>query len=201
MIKVTPWILSTILFFTPFISKGQDKGEFQSVAPQYGWQHQLRIKTNLIPWIATIPNVGMEYTISRKWSAEIDIWYCPWTVNSKYSVKTASLLPEVRYWIKDNTKGSFFNLHLNIAWFNVRVNHYRYQDMGTPLLGAGIGYGYRFDINPKWGFEMEIGAGVSKAKYERYYNVNNGALKDSRTTTYFGVDRFSIAFSYNLCDL
>lgn len=201
MIKVAPFIISIILFLSPFISKGENRGEFQTVAPQYGWEHQLRLKTNIIPWAATIANLGAEYVIARKWSTGINVWFCPWIISHEYSVKTAAILPEARFWFKDNTKGSFINLHLNVAWFNVRFKDYRYQDKGMPLLGAGLSYGYRIDINPKWGMEFEIGAGVSKAKYDRYYNINNGAFKDSRSTTYVGLDRLSITFSYNLCDL
>ena len=92
-------------------------------------------------------------------------------------------------------------MHLNLAWYNVRANSYRYQDRGCPLLGAGLGYGYRLELNGKWGLEFEIGAGMANMKYDRFYNVPNGALKDTRITTYWGIDRAAVTFSYNLCDL
>lgn len=183
------------------ICPAQETAEFPVVGPQYSSDRQLRLKTNILPWGLAIPNIGMEYVISSRWSATLDILYCPWKISDKFSIKTASIFPEVRWWLKNTDKGSFFNLHLNIAWYNVRANAYRYQDRGRPLLGAGIGYGYRLELNKKWGFEFEIGAGMANSRYNRFYNVTNGALKDTRVTTYWGIDRLSVAVSYNLCDL
>lgn len=181
--------------------KSQEVVEFQTVAPQTGDISELRISTNILPWIATIPNIGVEYVINNKWSMLLDVWFCPWKLSDKFSVKTVAILPEGRWWLKTSGKGSFFNVHLNLAWFNVRANAYRYQDSSRPLLGAGIGYGYRLPLNDKWGFEFEIGAGVANAKYDRFYNVKNGALKDTRVSTYWGIDRASVSITYNLCDL
>ena len=196
--------LALILVFLLFITfgiKGEEKDRYQTIAPQDAFQQQLRLKSNLLPWVAVIPNLGAEYVFGNKWSAAFDVWFSPWKISDKFSVKTIAIFPEGRWWLKRNNKGSFFNIHLNVAWFNVRANHYRYQDTSRPLLGAGIGYGYRLRLNDHWGFEFEIGAGMANTKYNRYYNVNNGALKDTRVTTYWGIDRLSLAFTYNLCDL
>ena len=175
--------------------------EFRSVAPQSGLQQELRLRSNLLPWLMTVPNLGFEYAIGHKWSAVVSAWYCPWKVSDKYSLKTVAIFPEGRWWLKTNRKGSFFNVHLNVVWYNLRFKDYRYQDLSRPLLGGGIGYGYRIELNRRWGFEFEIGAGVANTKYERYYNVPNGAVKDTRVTTYLGIDRLSVAVTYYLCDL
>lgn len=201
MLKFASRPLLFLFLLTPLLSRGEDRSDFQRVAPQYGVQRQLRLKTNIVPWVAAIPNLGAEFTLAQKWSACLDVWYCPWKISDKYSFKTAALLPEGRFWFSDNHKGSFLNIHANIAWYNVRFNRYRYQDRGTPLFGGGIGYGYRVDINGAWGFEFEIGAGVAHGKYDRYYNIENGALKNTQKFTYWGIDRFSLSFTYNLCDI
>lgn len=187
-----------MMFFLPLLAQGGERSFMtaEGVAPQV-----LRLRTNILPWLITVPNLGAEFTIEKHWSLSLDVLYCPWKLSDKFSVKTVSILPEGRYWLKDNNKGSFFNLHLNVAWFNVRANQNRYQDRGRPLLGAGIGYGYRLGLNDKWGIEFEIGAGVSNTKYERYHNVANGALKDTRVTTYWGIDRACVSITYNLCDI
>lgn len=190
-----------ILLLSSLSAKAADGEEFATIAPQDSFQQQLRLRTNLLPWLATIPNLGMEYVVGNKWSAVLDVWFCPWKISDRYSIKNIAILPEGRWWLKKNNKGSFFNVHLNIAWFNVRANDYRYQDTSRPLLGAGIGYGYRLKLNDRWGFEFEIGAGMANAKYDRFYNVENGALKDTRVTTYWGIDRLSFSFTYHLCDI
>ena len=166
-----------------------------------GLPQEIRLKTDIVPWGLAIPNIGAEISLQSKWSLALDVLFCPWKISDRFSVKTVAILPEGRWWLKSNKKGSFFNVHLNVAWFNVRANNYRYQDSGRPLLGAGIGYGYRLPLNKRWSFEFEVGAGMANTKYDRYYNVANGALKDTRVTTYWGIDRASISVAYFLCDL
>lgn len=192
-----------IVWFLSFPSKclGDEFEGFRLKAENGGSFHQLRLNTNVLPWFVTVPNIGIEYTIGTKWSAKLDVWFCPWKLSDKFSVKTVALLPEGRWWLKTNEKGSFFDMHLNVAWFNVRAGNYRYQDTSRPLLGGGIGYGYRLLLNKKWAFEFEIGAGVSNMKYERYHNIENGALIDTRVSTYWGIDRVGVNVTYNLCDL
>lgn len=213
MMKSGIFLIYLILFLIPLTIKGQEnmslplkeennqREDFLSRGPQYAAITQMRLKSNLMPWLLTIPNLGAEFTFGNKWSASADLWYCPWKLSDRFSVKTISIFPEIRWWLKSNVKGSFFNIHLNLAWFNVRANEFRYQDKGRPLLGAGVGYGYRLPLNYRWAFEFEIGAGVINSRYDRFYNVENGALKDTRITTYWGIDRISVVISYFLCDI
>lgn len=192
-----------LILLIPMLSKAQGSTEFLAKAPPSSHQVQkLALRSNILPWALTIPNIGAEYTIGRKWSVVMDVMFCPWKISDRFSIKTVAILPEGRWWVKTNDKGSFFNLHLNLAWFNVRANRYRYQDTGRPLLGAGIGYGYRLPLkNHRWAFEFELGLGMANARYDRFYNEENGALKDTRVSTYWGVDRAAIAVTYYLCDL
>ena len=202
MSRCAVWGLLLLILILPSEIKGEVIEEFTNVAPPVSTtDQQLRLKSNILPWIIAIPNLGAEFCIGEKWSALIDVWYCPWKISNRYSVKTVTILPEARWWLKSNRKGSFLNFHLNIAWFNVRANAYRYQDARRPLLGAGIGYGYRLELGRKWGLEFEIGAGMANMRYDTFYNIENGALKDTRVSTYWGIDRAAISFTYYLCDL
>lgn len=195
-------ITGSLSLLLPLNGKAEEWAEFPTVAPQtVSPASGLLLKSNLLPWVLTIPNLGVEYVINDKWSAVLDVMYCPWKLTDKFSVKTLAVFPEGRWWLKTSRKGSFFNLHLNLAWYNVRANDYRYQDTSRPLLGAGIGYGYRLELNKRWGFEFEIGAGMANTKYSRYYNVDNGALKDTRISTFWGIDRASVSVTYYICDL
>lgn len=194
-------LLGILLWLIPSQMKGQEAASFLTKAPQSASTSELRLRSNALPWMLAIPNVGAEFVIGQRWSVALDVLFCPWKISDKFSVKTVAILPEGRWWWKSNRKGSFLNLHLNLAWYNLRANSYRYQDRGRPLLGVGLGYGYRLELNGKWGLEFEIGAGMANMKYDRFYNVPNGALKDTRITTYWGIDRAAVTFSYNLCDL
>lgn len=201
MPRLWSYLLTAFTLLLPLFSKAQENEVFITTAPERSTDSQLRVKSNLLPWVATIPNLGGEVTIGSKWSVTFEMMYCPWKLSDKFSVKTVALLPEGRWWLKSNDRGSFFDIHLNLAWYNVRANSYRYQDSQRPLLGAGIGYGYRLPIARHWAFEFEIGAGMANTRYDRYYNVANGALKDTRVSTYWGIDRLGISVSYYICDL
>lgn len=196
-------VIFLIILLSAFSLKGRPQSIDDWLVSAYSPQSSqiLTLRSNLLPWLVTVPNLGLEYSVGSRWSVVLDVWFCPWKLSDKFSVKTVSILPEGRWWLKDNRKGSFFNVHLDVAWFNVRANRYRYQDHGRPLLGGGIGYGYRLEFNQRWGMEFEIGAGVSNFKYQRYYNVKNGALVDTRVSTYWGIDRAAVTFTYFLCDL
>lgn len=154
------------------------------------------VKSNLIPWAATIANIKGEISFGHKWSIDLGLWYCPWIVSQKHSLKTLCILPEGRWWLKDNRYGHFLNFHLTASWFNLRFGDYRYQDTNRPAFGAGIGYGYKLMFNDNWGMEFTIGAGFLSLKYDRYYNILNGAKIDTRITSYWGIDRLAVSFVY-----
>lgn len=187
--------------FIPFAAKGESVLKSPELQPEIQAAHSLQLRSNVLPWGLGIANIGAEYAIAKKWSVVLDLWFCPWKISDKFSVKTLAILPEGRWWWKSNKKGSYINVHLNVAWYNIRANSYRYQDAETPLIGGGIGYGYRLSIGKRWGIDFEAGIGVSHTKYNRYYNVKNGALKDKRVSFLWGPDRLSIAVTYLLCDL
>ena len=191
-----------IFLITPLFVKAEESlTYFPRKASNANLPDKLLIKSDLIPWSITIPNIGFEYKFENRWSINLDLAYCPWKLTDNFSVKTVAILPEGRFWLKDFDKGSFFNLHFSVAWYNIRYHHYRYQDKNRPLLGAGIGYGYRLNIDEKWGVEFNVGAGFFITRYNRYHNVYNGAHVDTRNTTYWGIDRLGVSFSYNLADL
>ena len=164
-------------------------------------EKRISLHTNLIPWTAAIANLKGEIAFASHWSAALDIWYCPWKISDRYSVKIISLLPEVRWWPKGNEKGHFLDLHFSAAWYNVRFKSNRYQDDLRPLLGGGIGYGYRLPFNHRWGMEFSIGVGYVNTRFNRYYNVVNGALADTKITAYWGIDRVGISFYYDISNL
>lgn len=203
MVPIRAFIVTLFLTIMCVGVKADDEPAslFETKAPRNDLPHPLRIKTNIIPWIGTVANAGAEYVFHSKWSVNLDLWFCPWKISSSTSLKTVMILPEVRWWLKEADKGSFFNVHLTCGWYNLRKGANRYQDADTPLLGAGIGYGYKLPINEKFSFEFVIGAGYIHTKCDKFYNVANGALIHTKMIDYIGVDRLAVNFVYNIGDL
>ncbi len=157
----------------------------------------LAVKTNIVPWAAGIANLGGEVQVGNRFSIDLPVWWSPYFISDKYALRTLALQPEFRYWLKRPGSGHFFGIHAGVAWYNLKYNDIRYQDINTPLLDGGISYGYSLRLNDYLNAEFSIGAGYVNMKYDRYYNIDNGAKIDARQTIYWGVDRLEISLVYH----
>ena len=158
----------------------------------------LMVKTNALPWGATIMNIEAEIQVARQITISLPIWYCPWFIAEKHALRVAAFQLEGRWWLSEPGHGHFGGIHATVAWYNLKWNKYRYQDRGRPLLGAGITYGYAFRFGENWGLELSAGVGYFNTRYDRFYNTYNGQLADTRNTSYFGLDHLSISVVYRL---
>ncbi len=158
----------------------------------------LMLKTNALPWAATIMNIEAEIQVSRQITVSLPICYCPWFIAERHALRVAALQPEGRWWLAHPGEGHFGGIHATVAWYNLKWNKYRYQDRGRPMLGAGITYGYAFRFSEEWGLELSAGVGYLNTRYDRFYNTANGQLVDTRNTSYFGLDHLSVSVVYRL---
>lgn len=156
----------------------------------------LAIRTNIPAWAGTILNVEGEYYFSRRFSAALPVYYCPWFIAERRSLRVLALQPELRFRFKPSPGGHHVGIHPSIAWFNLRNGNYRYQDVGRPLLGGGVSYGYSLIFGRSWTADFSIGLGCASLQYERFYNTPNGAKVDTRRTFYWGVDKISLSIGY-----
>lgn len=154
------------------------------------------LKTNGIYWLATIPNLTGEVRVGKHVAIDLGVAWCPWKISDRYSLKVLSIMPAARWWFNERADGHFIDIHLTGAWYNLRWKSDRYQDVNRPALGAGISYGYQFTFTENWGLELQIGAGYVNTRYNTYYNIKNGALIDTRRTSYWGIDRLGVSLVY-----
>ena len=193
-------MLLIIMFFSGFPSAAQihNEQEGKDIDLSHGiWEVPVwSLKTNALGWLATVPNIEAEFKAGPHLAIDLGIWVCPWKISTRYSLKTIAILPEVRWWLNNMATGHYFNIHFTCGWYNLRINDYRYQDAHHPALGAGIGYGYQFVFNENWGLDLSIGFGYLNLRYDRFYNVENGALIDTRKTSYWGPDRLGVSLVY-----
>lgn len=158
----------------------------------------ITVKTNLVPWCASVMNIGVEMQLSGNISLSLPVWYCPWFISDRRALRVAALQPEGRWWFHRPGEGHFAGVHASVAWYNLKWGRYRYQDNSRPLLGAGLTYGYAFRFDPHWGLELSAGVGFVNTRYDRFYNTRNGQLADTRATSYFGPDHLSISILYHI---
>lgn len=168
------------------------------VLPTEDSPRSLYVSTNVIPWGAAVMNAAFEYPVSSKLSVKLPLMWSPWWIGRRHALRTFALQPECRWWLSKPGRGHSVGVHLSAAWFNLRHGDDRYQDHSRPLLGGGISYGYMLPLGKSWGMEFSIGVGYASMRYDRYYNLPNGAMIDRGTSGYFGIDLAGVSFYYNI---
>ena len=157
----------------------------------------MSVNSNIVPWAAGIINAELQLRLKGQFSIAVPVWWSPYFISRSHALRTLAIQPELRYWLKETGSGHFFGVHPGIAWYNLRFNDIRYQDSGMPLMNIGITYGYSLRLNHSLFAEFSIGAGYVRTKYDRFYNISNGAKIDSRATNYWGIDRLELSISYH----
>ena len=181
-----------------------DTIQVQPVLPEpEKWIRRLHVKTNALALAAAISNVTTEVDLARHWSFALPVYYSAWDYfKSTIKFRTLGIQPELRYWINPENRGWFAGAHASVAYFNLAVDgDFRFQDhdQRTPALGGGVTLGYRTHLssNKRWNIEFAIGAGCYYVHYNKYYNVDNGRLVNTRCKTYIGPDNAAINLSYS----
>ena len=168
------------------------------------------LKLNLLTLPALVLNGGIEIQPLAHFSVNVPVYYS--TLNwftDKVKFRTLAFQPGVRYWLREDLHGLFFEGHANLAWYNIALGgDYRYQDHEgkTPSFGGGIGLGYKTTLGRNnrspWGLEFGIGGGVLPLNYDVFYNVENGRLAaEDCKKTYWGVDQAFISLTYRIGQL
>lgn len=142
-------------------------------------------------------NVALEMQLGHSFSIELPIWWSPYFISHQHALRTFAIQPEFRYWLGPVGMGHFIGIHPGVAWYNLRWNDVRYQDVDLPLVNAGVSYGFSVKVNRHLNAEFTIGAGYARTKYNRFYNIENGAEIDTRQTTYWGIDRIGVSIVYH----
>ena len=158
-----------------------------------------------IGWGMGHANVAAEIDLAPHWSISVPFYYSGGLDYFTETIKFRGIVvqPEARYYFKGND-GWYLGVHAGAGWYNFALNgDYRIQDHNgnRPAWGGGLGFGYQlqFKKNPRWGMEFALGAGVYDAKYDTFYNEENGPIAQSGVRTLFiGVDNATVGVTYKI---
>ena len=162
-------------------------------------QH-VSLKSNLLYWATTTPNMGFEFRLSDHVS--LDAWgaYNAWVFNNGMSLKHYLAQPEVRYWPCQTFEGHFFGVHGHYGHFNMgnipfitAMSDYNYRG---ELYGGGLTYGYHCILGRHWGLEAFIGAGYARMTYEKYVCYDCSEVVASYKRNYFGPTRAGVSLIF-----
>lgn len=159
----------------------------------------MAVKTNFAYDVFALPNVEYEVQVADRFSVSIPVALSLWDLKHDLALRTVAIQPECRYWINRIGAGHAFSVNAGCALFNCRHDRYRYQNRAMrPLLSAGAGYTYSLRFAGRWAVEFSLAVGYVNARYNRYYNIDNGAKIDTKTMNYFGPTKIGITLSYRL---
>ena len=173
------------------------------------------MKTNVLGWATATPNIGMEFSIGKKWTMGLDCGYNPWMLNSEKNMhmKHLSVSPEFRYWFCENFHGHVLGIDAGYSIFNVSampvpavfyrvdtdryfIDHLKNSRSEGWAASAGLVYGCSWPISRCWNIEAKIGLGVWYSKYDRYETRPCGLFNETVSGFVFGPTSLGLSFVY-----
>lgn len=157
---------------------------FLTLLPQAGRSQDFSIRTNILWDAVSEPNLGVEFPVSNNWSvggnAALKSWprWLAWDWDKENPVhwRNYAIVPEVRYYVEQVYQGLFFGADAIYTHFNVGsvptpfhmypvVEESRVQ--GSYWAG-GLFAGYAWWPWQHWRLEVEAGAAIGLAAYDKY---------------------------------
>ncbi len=169
-----------------------------------GHCQDIAMKTNLLGWGTTNPNLGFEFRLGKKLTLDAYGSYNPFSFRDNKKLKHWFVQPELRWWLCEKFNGHFWGVHLHGGTYNVggidlpfglfpSLKEYRYQG---EFYGGGISYGYQWVLGNRWSLEATIGVGYARFHYDKYDCPKCGEYRGSGTKDYLGASKAAISVIY-----
>ena len=164
------------------------------------------IKTNLLYWATTTPNIGTEIAVGKKHTAQIFFGLNPWKQSGgdQSSLRHWLVMPEYRYWFKQNFNGWFLGAHALGGQYNVgsvklpfglkkQLRDHRYEGW---YVGGGVTAGYQWKLASRLNLETSIGVGYIYSNYDKYKCGACGEKLYSGHKNYVGPTKVALSLVY-----
>ncbi|MDE7414688.1 MAG: DUF3575 domain-containing protein [Muribaculaceae bacterium] len=155
------------------------------------------IKTNLLYYLALMPNIQFEWMFHEKWSVALETgwaWYAKNTSHKVYRLGTVS--PEVRYWpiSHSNFHGLYVGLFGGIGIYDLSNGKKGYEGEGGM---TGVSCGYSWPIGKHLALDAGIGVGYMYTKYKEYRPLDGHFLYvQTKKLNYFGPLSLRLSLSW-----
>lgn len=165
---------------------------------------QLGLKTNLLYWATTTPNVGLELQTGRKHSVQAFYDINPWKFNDNKSIRHWVVQPEYRYWFCQTFNGWFLGVHAMGGQFNAggielpfgmfkEFKDHRYEGW---FVGGGLTAGYQWPLSKHWNLETSLGVGYDYIHYKKFECKTCGNKKGEGHRNYVGPTKAAVELIY-----
>lgn len=139
---------------------------------------QVALKTNMLMFAGMAPNVGCEFVVGERSTLDLSAFGSVNFYGQK--VKTLGFQPEYRYWFNGRPMTREF---VGIAALGVSYNiRWGERVFEGDAAGAGITFGYAFNLGKRWNIEAYGGFGAVYFKHRQYYSFDHYDETDESNT-------------------
>lgn len=179
------------------------------LASATGKAQNLALKTNLLYDAVLIPNVGVEVSLGKQWTASAD-WFYTWFSSDsrhRYWQGYGGYLTVRRYFANHstlNTPHSTFPTGHHLGAYVLGMTYdvewggrgYQADHFG---FGAGVEYGYALPIGSRLLLDFSIGIGFQDGEYKEYEPVGDRYVwQATRQRHWFGPTKAEVTLKWLL---
>ncbi len=163
-------------------------------------RHLLALKTNLLYYLALMPNLELEWLIRDNWSVAVEgnvAWWGSYAKERSYRV--ALFDAEARYWIKPRAPwhGFYVGVFAGGGWYDLEKGKGYYGDGGM----TGLSLGYMWPIKRTLSLEAGIGAGYAYTRYKEYIPFEGHHIyQRTKEINYFGPLKLKLSLVWRFLD-
>ena len=204
--KVSRFILVAILVCFCILPMQAHQTE-QTKTSQQTWQtKQVGLKTNMLYWATTTPNLGIETQVGKKHTAQVFFGLNPWKQSGgdRSRFRHWLVMPEYRYWFNQSFEGWFVGAHALGGQYNVGgvkfpfgllkgTRNHRYEGW---YAGGGITAGKQWNLSKHWNLEASLGLGYVHTRYDKYECGVCGEKLKSAHKNYVGPTKVALSLIY-----
>lgn len=146
----------------------------------------------MVEWSLATPNIGMEITLSKLVSLELNLAYSPFNFE-KFSTEHYTVTPEIKFWLGMPSIGHAVGLAATASYGELGLKDKRLDGM---VAGVGPTYTYAYILSEHWNFELSCGIGAFYYAGFRYDSGTDRAEKPDLTGWMVGPIKFGATFVY-----
>lgn len=164
--------------------------------------HRFALKTNLLYYIALMPNLELEWRINQSWSLLLDAdvaWYSKDSAHKYYQL--ALIDTEARYWLPRGTvwHGMYVGAFAGGSWYDLENGRKGYQ--GNAGLG-GLSFGYMWPVTRTLSLEAGLGVGYMYTRYKEYVPFDGHYLyQRTKALNYVGPLKLKFSLVWRFDDI
>lgn len=162
--------------------------------PTYSAKGSLSIRSNIVPLVMLMPNMGVEYKASDKIGLLVDGGWAHWNLNTQNKYwRMWNVSPQGRYYIGES-KYNYIGAQYTMGEYNLIGDQGKY-------MGGGLTLGHQFyagkNLMVDLGFSLGYLHLYDKEKYKRFNGVD---YRDGRKTSngYWGLTSLSMTFVWKI---